>query len=133
MLELRMGEGEEFEMTLEEWRAFAGRASFSEMAVPYGDTARGWNWRCAFDVGEYGVGKSAGSIEARLDAPENALLLDAVFANDLGRPVISKEVIGIYERDGGLLWKHRETGGDQTNNESRRGRELVIFSIAPCR
>lgn len=106
------------------------RASFSEMAVPYGDTARGWNWRCAFDVGEYGVGKSAGSIEARLDAPENAMLLDAVFANDLGRPVISKEVIGIYERDGGLLWKHRETGGDQTNNESRRGRELVIFSIA---
>ncbi|HEX7183726.1 MAG TPA: primary-amine oxidase [Thermoanaerobaculia bacterium] len=106
------------------------RASFSEMAVPYGDPAGNWNWRCAFDVGEYGVGKGAYSIEARIDAPENALLLDAVFANDLGRPVVYKEIVGIYERDGGLLWKHRETGGDQQNNESRRGRELVVFTIA---
>ena len=31
VLELRMGEGERFEMTLGEWRAFAGRASFSEI------------------------------------------------------------------------------------------------------
>jgi primary-amine oxidase len=106
------------------------RASFSEMAVPYGDPAGNWNWRCAFDVGEYGVGKGAYSIEPNLDAPENAVLLDAVFANDFGRPVIYQDVVGIYERDGGLLWKHRETGGDQQNNESRRGRELVIFTIA---
>jgi primary-amine oxidase len=106
------------------------RASFSEMAVPYGDPAESWNWRCAFDVGEYGVGKSSGSIVANLDAPENAVLFNAVFANDLGRPVVYQDVVGIYERDGGLLWKHRETGGDQQNNESRRGRELVIFSIA---
>jgi primary-amine oxidase len=106
------------------------RASFSEMAVPYGDPAGNWNWRCAFDVGEYGVGKSSGTIAAKLDAPENAVLFDAVFANDLGRPVVYQDVVGIYERDGGLLWKHWETGGDQQNNESRRGRELVIFSIA---
>ncbi|HKV08177.1 MAG TPA: primary-amine oxidase [Thermoanaerobaculia bacterium] len=106
------------------------RASFSEMAVPYGDPAGNWNWRCAFDVGEYGVGKGAYTIEPKLDAPENAVLLDAVFSNEFGRPVVSQDVIGIYERDGGLLWKHRETGGDQWNNESRRGRELVVFTIA---
>lgn len=106
------------------------RASFSEMAVPYGDPADNWNWRCAFDVGEYGVGKGAYTIEPGLDAPGNAVLLDAVFANDYGRPVVYPGVVGIYERDGGLLWKHRETGGDQWNNESRRGRELVVFTIA---
>jgi primary-amine oxidase len=106
------------------------RASFSEMAVPYGDPAGNWNWRCAFDVGEYGVGKGAGSIEAKLDAPENAVLLDSVFANDFGRPVIYQDTVGIFERDAGILWKHRETGGDQQNNESRRARELVIFTIA---
>ena len=106
------------------------RASFSEMAVPYGDPASNWNWRCAFDVGEYGVGKGAYTIEPGLDAPENAVLLDSVFANDYGRPVVYPGVVGIYERDGGLLWKHRETGGDQWNNESRRGRELVVFTIA---
>ncbi len=106
------------------------RASFSEMAVPYGDPAGNWNWRCAFDVGEYGVGKSSGTIAPKLDAPENAVLFNTVFANDLGRPVVYQNVVGIYERDGGLLWKHWETGGDQWNNESRRGRELVVFSIA---
>ncbi|HYN21775.1 MAG TPA: hypothetical protein VE078_12495 [Thermoanaerobaculia bacterium] len=106
------------------------RASFSEMAVPYGDPSGTWNWRCAFDVGEYGVGKSSGTIAAKLDAPENAELFNAVFANDAGRPVIYQDVVGIYERDGGLLWKHWETGGDQQNNESRRGRELVVFTIA---
>lgn len=106
------------------------RASFSEMAVPYGEPSGNWNWRCAFDVGEYGVGKSSGTIEAKLDAPENAVLFNAVFANDLGRPLVYQDVVGIYERDGGLIWKHRETGGDQQNNESRRGRELVVFTIA---
>ncbi len=106
------------------------RASFSEMAVPYGDPDGNWNWRCAFDVGEYGVGKGAGPIKAGIEAPENAQLLDTVFANDLGRPVVYQDAVGIYERDGGLLWKHWETGGDQWNNESRRGRELVIFTIA---
>ncbi|HET9229541.1 MAG TPA: tyramine oxidase, partial [Thermoanaerobaculia bacterium] len=106
------------------------RASFSEMAVPYGDPAGTWNWRCAFDVGEYGVGKSSGTIVPKLDAPENAVLFNAVFANDYGRPVVYPDVVGMYERDGGLLWKHREWGGDQWNNESRRGRELVVFTIA---
>ena len=106
------------------------RASFSEMAVPYGDPAGNWNWRCAFDVGEYGVGKGAYTVEPGLDAPANAVLLDAVFANDFGRPVVYQDIVGIYERDSGLLWKHRETGGDQWNNESRRGRELVVFTIA---
>jgi primary-amine oxidase len=111
-------------------RSVLYRGSFSEMAVPYGDPSRGWNWRCAFDVGEYGVGKSAGPIEAKLDAPENAVLLDALFATDQGRPVTHPGVIGIYERDGGLLWKHLETGGDEPFNQSRRARELVVFSIA---
>jgi primary-amine oxidase len=36
--------------------------------------------------------------------------------------------VGIYERDGGLLWKHYE--GYSEHNESRRARQLVIFFIA---
>jgi primary-amine oxidase len=106
------------------------RASFSEMAVPYGDPSRDWSWRCAFDVGEYGVGKSTGSIEPGLDAPDNAVLLDAVLATDEGRPVTRPGIVGIYERDGGLLWKHLETGGAEESNQSRRARELVVSSIA---
>ncbi len=104
------------------------RAALSEMVVPYGDPAEDWRWRSAFDVGEYGVGRMASSLEPKLDAPENAQLLDAVFADDNGDPYTQKNVVAVYERDGGILWKHAES---YTNtNESRRSRELVIFFIA---
>ena len=96
--------------------------------MPYGDTDGNWRWRSAFDVGEYSVGRLASSIEPKTDAPENATLIDATFAGDDGVPYVLPRALGIYERDGGLLWKHYE--GYSTKNESRRARQLVIFSIA---
>ena len=84
------------------------RGSLSEMVVPYGDTDGNWRWRSAFDVGEYSVGRLASSIEPKTDAPENATLIDATFAGDDGVPYVLPRALGIYERDGGLLWKHYE-------------------------
>jgi len=104
------------------------RASLSEMVVPYGDSETNWRWRSAFDVGEYSVGRLASSIEPKTDAPENALLLDATFAGDDGQPYVLPSAVGIYERDGGMLWKHYESYSEK--NESRRARQLVIFFIA---
>jgi primary-amine oxidase len=104
------------------------RASLSEMVVPYGDTDENWRWRSAFDVGEYGVGRLASSIEPKTDAPENATLIDATFAGDDGQPYVLPRAVAIYERDGGLLWKHFESYSGQ--NESRRARELVLSFIA---
>ena len=104
------------------------RASLSEMVVPYGDADENWRWRSAFDVGEYGVGRLASSIEPKTDAPENATLIDATFAGDDGQPYVLPRAVAIYERDGGLLWKHFESYSGQ--NESRRARELVLSFIA---
>jgi len=104
------------------------RASISEMAVPYGDPDRNWRWRSAFDVGEYGMGRLASPIEPNTDAPPNATLLDVTFAGDNGRAYVLPRAVGIYERDGGLLWKHYESYSK--TNESRRARQLVIFFIA---
>ena len=104
------------------------RASISEMAVPYGDPDRNWRWRSAFDVGEYGMGRLASSIEPNTDAPPNATLMDADYAGDDGRAYVAKSVVGIYERDGGMLWKHYESYSK--TNESRRARQLVVFFIA---
>jgi primary-amine oxidase len=104
------------------------RASLSEMAVPYGDPDKNWRWRSAFDVGEYGMGRLASSIEANTDAPPNATLIDATFAGDDGKPYVLPRAVGIYERDGGMLWKHYEVYSK--TNESRRARQLVIFFIA---
>lgn len=109
-------------------RSILHRASLSEMVVPYGDTETNWRWRSAFDVGEYSVGRLASSIEPNTDAPENALLLDATFAGDDGQPYVLPQAVGIYERDGGMLWKHYESYSEK--NESRRARQLIIFFIA---
>lgn len=104
------------------------RASLSEMVVPYGGTDRNWRWRSAFDVGEYSVGRLASPLEPDQDAPPNARLLDAVFADDNGKPYVLDRAVGIYERDGGILWKHFDTVSGK--NESRRARELVMFFVA---
>jgi primary-amine oxidase len=109
-------------------RSILYRASLSEMVVPYGDPDQNWRWRSAFDVGEYSVGRLASSIEPKTDAPENATLLDATFAGDDGQPYVLPRAVGIYERDGGMLWKHYESYSEK--NESRRARQLVIFFIA---
>ncbi len=103
------------------------RASLSEMVVPYGDSDRNWRWRAAFDVGEYNVGRQTSSIEENTDAPEHATLLDATFADDEGKPQTLPRAVGIYERDGGMLWKHYDMYSRR--NESRRARQLVIFFI----
>jgi primary-amine oxidase len=104
------------------------RAALSEMAVPYGDGDRNWRWRSAFDVGEYGMGRLASSIEPNTDAPPNATLIDVTYGGDDGKPYVLKRAVGIYERDGGMLWKHYESYSK--TNESRRARELVVFFIA---
>jgi primary-amine oxidase len=104
------------------------RASLSEMVVPYGDPDANWRWRAAFDVGEYSVGRLASPLEPKLDAPENAQLIDATFADDFGKPYTLERAVGIYERDGGILWKHFDTVSGK--NETRRARELVMFFVA---
>ncbi|HEV7397419.1 MAG TPA: hypothetical protein VGN86_12980, partial [Pyrinomonadaceae bacterium] len=73
-------------------------------------------------------GRLASSFEPNTDAPENATLIDATFAGDDGEPYVLPRAVSIYERDGGLLWKHYESYSGQ--NESRRARELVIAFIA---
>lgn len=103
------------------------RASLSEMVVPYGDPDSMWSWRAAFDVGEYGIGRLSGSLEPHSDAPDHAQFFDAVFADDEGNPYRLERAVGVYERDGGLLWKHAEMY--TATNESRRARELVLFFI----
>ncbi len=100
------------------------RASVSEMVVPYGDPDGNWAWRNAFDAGEYGIGRLAAPLEKGKDIPDNGELFNATFSNDNGKPYERKNVVGIYERDGGMIWKHWDIYSDK--NEVRRARELII-------
>jgi len=100
------------------------KATLSEMVVPYGDPDPLWSFRNAFDVGEYGLGRSAHSLERGLDVPEQAVFFDAVFADDEGGAMRVPRAVALYERDGGVLWKHVEQG--LRKGAGQRARELVL-------
>jgi primary-amine oxidase len=108
------------------------RASLSEMVVPYGDPQAGWFFRNAFDEGEYGIGRLALALEPQTDTPDNAVTFDAVFPGETGGGVIPlKRAVALYERDGGVLWKHADYSSFPfIHNESRRARDLVLSWFA---
>jgi len=103
------------------------RASVSEVLVTYPDIEAAWVARNAFDEGEYDLGRWANSLEPGTDAPAGVTFIDAIVANDAGEAKSIPRALALYERDGGLLWKHADY---PESNESRRARQLVLSWIA---
>jgi primary-amine oxidase len=91
--------------------------SISEIIAPYGDpTFSTWYPR---DEGDYGMGIYSMNSAVQLnDVPANAVFLASTMHDHLGRPVTVPRAIAVYERDGGILWRHA--------NLSRRARQLVV-------
>jgi primary-amine oxidase len=104
------------------------RAGLSEMLVPYSDTSREWAVRSAFDVGEYRFGWLSTPLDKGNDVPENTVLLNALFADDNGEPYLGENLIGIYEKDAGILWRHYDFNTETF--EGRRARQLVVNTVA---
>jgi primary-amine oxidase len=105
-------------------RPIAHKIGLSEMVVPYGDADPTWVFRNAFDLGEYGVGRTAHSLDPLVDTPNGAQFFDAVFADDGGGTFQIPRAIGLYERETGLMWKHFDQ--NTRRGEARRNRELVL-------
>jgi primary-amine oxidase len=106
-------------------RSILHRAALSELVVPYADPDPDWRWRAAFDVGEEGLGRETTSIEAGREVPADAKLVDVTFADAEGGLQEIPRAIAVYERDGGMLWKHQDAAG---HDFVRRGRQLVVAS-----
>ena len=109
-------------------RSILYRGSLSEMVVPYADPSETWYFRNAFDEGEDSMGRYANSLEPEVDAPSNATFFDATLADETGVPFVVPRAAALYEKDGGLLWKHFDR--DNNHSNSRRSRELVLSWIA---
>lgn len=107
-----------------QWRSVLYRGSVTELFVPYGDPDRNYQHRMFFDAGEYGL--QAGPLETGTDVPAHATFLSATFNESRGKPKKVERAVALYERDGGVLWRHRFIDG----TESRHGRQLVLMSFA---
>jgi primary-amine oxidase len=104
------------------------RASIADMVVPYGDPRPTYFHRNAFDVGEYGIGTLANSLENGCDCLGEIRYLDAVVNDGRGRPVTLANAICLHEEDAGILWKHFDWRLGTT--EVRRSRRLVVSFIS---
>jgi primary-amine oxidase len=104
-------------------RKIAHRLSFAEMVVPYRDPTREHYRRTAFDIGEWGLGLMATSLERGCDCLGEIAYLDAVLHDSRGDPYTVRNAICIHEEDNGVLWKHVD---DRAGAETRRMRRLVV-------
>ncbi len=109
-------------------RSILYRASLTEMVVPYGDPRATQQRKNAFDVGEYGMGMCANSLELGCDCLGHIHYFDADLVTSRGEPLKIKNAICMHEEDFGTLWKHtdRRLGVP----EVRRSRRLVISSVS---
>ena len=109
-------------------RPILHRASVDEMVVPYGDPGPMHGWKNAFDVGEWGLGRMANSLELGCDCIGLIHYFDMVMGDEQGEPYTLGNAICMHEEDYGILWKHHDLHADTT--EVRRSRRLVVSSIA---
>lgn len=112
----------------DDYRSILHRGSVAEMVVPYGDASPEHNWRSAFDVGEFGLGKLTNSLVLGCDCLGEIRYLDAVLAGENGEPYTLPNAICVHEEDDGILWKHQDWVTGRT--DVRRSRRLVVSSIA---
>ena len=73
-------------------RPILHRASLVEMAVPYGDVNEPFQRKCAFDVGDYGLGFCANSLELGCDCLGHIQYFDAQLNDTKG--VAARVLVG---------------------------------------
>ncbi|MGQ7787029.1 primary-amine oxidase [Nesterenkonia sp. K-15-9-6] len=100
------------------------RGSVAEMVVNYGDPSPTNAWQNYYDVGEFQFGRLANALELGCDCKGEITYVDAVVADDFGRPQTLPNAICLHEEDYGILWKH--TDDFSGSSEVRRQRRLVI-------
>ncbi len=110
-------------------RSILYRASLTEMVVPYGDPSPTEFRKNAFDVGEYGMGMCANSLELGCDCVGHIKYFDANMVDSRGQLLTVKNAICMHEEDFGIMWKHTDRRL-QDKPEVRRSRRLVISSVS---
>ncbi|KAL2902029.1 Primary amine oxidase [Bienertia sinuspersici] len=100
----------------------------SELFVPYMDPSDAWYFKTYMDIGEYGFGSQAMSLDPLNDCPRNAYYIDGVFPAADGRPYVQTNMICVFESYGGDIgWRHSEC--PITNLKVREARPKVTLVV----
>ena len=104
------------------------RASLCDMVVPYGDPSEASYRKNAFDIGEYGMGQLANSLQVGCDCLGHIHYFDAHMTNSRGGLFTIENAVCLHEEDDGILWKHTDWRTGEV--EVRRSRRLVVSFVA---
>lgn len=105
-------------------RPILARASVAEMTVPYSGVSFTQRRKAAFDVGEYGIGALANSLELGCDCLGEIHYFGSCVVGPDGEPILKPNVICMHEEDVGVLWKHYDFRTEKV--DVRRSRRLVV-------
>ena len=84
-------------------RSILKRGSLVEMAFPYADPHAPFQRKCAFDVGDYGLGYCANYLKLGCDCLGTIHYYDAVLAYNKRNPCTIEQAVCMHEEDTGLL------------------------------